>query len=148
MTAALRRLWRSVGFRLAFYYGLLVAITMLAALAIVYMQTVGVLQQRMVRQVAASMQQLMVRYDARGADGVAGEISNALSDGRNSDNEIYLLTDREGNKLAAISTTCTHLGCIIGLSDTGFACPCHGSRFDPYGKVLNGPAIDDLHPAP
>ncbi|WP_432727374.1 sensor histidine kinase [Variovorax sp. W6] len=100
MTAALRRLWRSVGFRLAFYYGLLVAITMLAALAIVYMQTVGVLQQRMVRQVAASMQQLMVRYDARGADGVAGEIANALSDGRNSDNEIYLLTDREGNKLA------------------------------------------------
>lgn len=100
MTATLRRLWRSVGFRLAFYYGLLVAITMLAALAIVYMQTVGVLQQRMVRQVAASMQQLMVRYDARGADGVAGEISNALSDGRNSDNEIYLLTDREGNKLA------------------------------------------------
>jgi len=100
MTATLRRLWRSVGFRLAFYYGLLVAITMLAALAIVYMQTVGVLQQRMVRQVAASMQQLMVRYDARGADGVAGEIANALSDGRNSDNEIYLLTDREGRKLA------------------------------------------------
>ncbi|MGJ7614645.1 MULTISPECIES: sensor histidine kinase [unclassified Variovorax] len=100
MTRTLRQLWRSVGFRLAFYYGLLVAITMLAALAIVYMQTVGVLQQRMVRQVAASMQQLMVRYDARGADGVAGEISNALSDGRNSDNEIYLLTDRAGNKLA------------------------------------------------
>lgn len=100
MTRTLRQLWRSVGFRLAFYYGLLVAITMLAALAIVYMQTVGVLQQRMVRQVAASMQQLMVRYDARGADGVAGEISNALSDGRNSDNEIYLLTDRAGNKRA------------------------------------------------
>lgn len=100
MTQTLRQLWRSVGFRLAFYYGLLVAITMLAALAIVYMQTVGVLQQRMVRQVAASMQQLMVRYDARGADGVAGEISNALSDGRNSDNEIYLLTDHDGNKRA------------------------------------------------
>lgn len=100
MIRTLRQLWRSVGFRLAFYYGLLVAITMLAALAIVYMQTVGVLQQRMVRQVEASVQQLMVRYDARGADGVAGEISNALSDGRNSDNEIYLLTDRAGNKLA------------------------------------------------
>ncbi len=100
MIRTLRQLWRSVGFRLAFYYGLLVAITMLAALAIVYMQTVGVLQQRMVRQVEASVQQLMVRYDARGADGVAGEISNALSDGRNSDNEIYLLTDRAGTKLA------------------------------------------------
>ncbi|QOF79471.1 sensor histidine kinase [Variovorax sp. 38R] len=100
MTRALRQLWRSVGFRLAFYYGLLVAITMLAALAIVYMQTVGVLQQRMARQVATSMQQLVVRYEARGAEGVAGEITHALSDGRNSDNEIYLLTDREGNKRA------------------------------------------------
>src|ERR1017187_1521311 len=35
---------------------------------------------------------------------------------------------REGNRLAAISTTCTHLGCIVGISDTGFSCPCHGSR--------------------
>lgn len=47
---------------------------------------------------------------------------------------------REGNRMAAISTTCTHLGCIIGLSDTGFACPCHGSRFDQDGNVTGGPA--------
>jgi cytochrome b6-f complex iron-sulfur subunit len=47
---------------------------------------------------------------------------------------------RDGAKLAAISTTCTHLGCIIGLSDTGFACPCHGSRFDQDGNVTGGPA--------
>jgi cytochrome b6-f complex iron-sulfur subunit len=47
---------------------------------------------------------------------------------------------REGDKLAAISTTCTHLGCIVGLSETGFACPCHGSRFDQDGNVTGGPA--------
>ena len=47
---------------------------------------------------------------------------------------------REGARLAAISTTCTHLGCIVGLSDTGFACPCHGSRFDSDGTVTGGPA--------
>ena len=47
---------------------------------------------------------------------------------------------REGDRIAAISTTCTHLGCIIGLSDTGFACPCHGSRFDQDGNVTGGPA--------
>ena len=47
---------------------------------------------------------------------------------------------REGNKLAAISTTCTHLGCIVGISETGFACPCHGSRYDQDGNVTGGPA--------
>ena len=47
---------------------------------------------------------------------------------------------REGDRIAAISTTCTHLGCIVGLSDTGFACPCHGSRFDQDGTVTGGPA--------
>lgn len=47
---------------------------------------------------------------------------------------------REGNQIAVISTTCTHLGCIVGVSDTGFACPCHGSRYDQDGNVTGGPA--------
>jgi cytochrome b6-f complex iron-sulfur subunit len=47
---------------------------------------------------------------------------------------------REGDKMAAISTTCTHLGCIVGIAETGFACPCHGSRFDQDGNVTGGPA--------
>jgi len=47
---------------------------------------------------------------------------------------------REGNKVAAISTTCTHLGCIVAPSATGFQCPCHGSRFDVDGNVTGGPA--------
>jgi len=51
---------------------------------------------------------------------------------------------REGNKLAAISTTCTHLGCIVGIADTGFACPCHGSRYDQDGNVTAGPAPKPL----
>jgi cytochrome b6-f complex iron-sulfur subunit len=51
---------------------------------------------------------------------------------------------REGSKFAAISTTCTHLGCIVGISATGFACPCHGSRFDQDGNVTGGPAPKPL----
>jgi cytochrome b6-f complex iron-sulfur subunit len=47
---------------------------------------------------------------------------------------------REGNHVAAISTTCTHLGCSVSISDTGFACPCHGSRYDQDGSVTGGPA--------
>ncbi|HUK19768.1 MAG TPA: Rieske (2Fe-2S) protein [Bryobacteraceae bacterium] len=51
---------------------------------------------------------------------------------------------RDGNRMAAISTTCTHLGCIVSISDTGFACPCHGSRYDQDGTVTGGPAPKPL----
>lgn len=47
---------------------------------------------------------------------------------------------RDGDRMAAISTTCTHLGCIVASSETGFACPCHGSRYDQDGNVTGGPA--------
>ena len=42
--------------------------------------------------------------------------------------------------MAAISNTCTHLGCVVSTSEIGFDCPCHGSRFDAEGTVLGGPA--------
>jgi cytochrome b6-f complex iron-sulfur subunit len=42
--------------------------------------------------------------------------------------------------MAAISNTCTHLGCVVTTTEIGFDCPCHGSRFDPDGTVLGGPA--------
>ena len=46
--------------------------------------------------------------------------------------------------VAAISNTCTHLGCVVATTEVGFDCPCHGSRFDPDGAVLNGPAVTPL----
>ena len=51
---------------------------------------------------------------------------------------------REGQKLAVISTVCTHLGCTVNISDTGFSCPCHGSRYDQDGNVVSGPAPKSL----
>jgi nitrite reductase/ring-hydroxylating ferredoxin subunit len=44
----------------------------------------------------------------------------------------------------AISSVCTHLGCNVQHVSTGFACPCHGSRFDDNGRVARGPAPSPL----
>ncbi len=40
----------------------------------------------------------------------------------------------------AVSTVCTHLGCIVKPTAAGFECPCHGSRFTSDGAVTGGPA--------
>jgi cytochrome b6-f complex iron-sulfur subunit len=50
----------------------------------------------------------------------------------------WLFRDEQG--LYAISAVCTHLGCIVTHSDQGFECPCHGSRYNAAGYVLQGPA--------
>jgi glycine/D-amino acid oxidase-like deaminating enzyme/nitrite reductase/ring-hydroxylating ferredoxin subunit len=54
---------------------------------------------------------------------------------------------RNGNgQLGALSPKCTHLGCQVHWNTTekSWDCPCHGSRFDPHGRVLNGPAVTAL----
>jgi nitrite reductase/ring-hydroxylating ferredoxin subunit len=48
------------------------------------------------------------------------------------------------NGFQAISLQCTHLGCMLEARNFGFECPCHGSRFDPTGVALKGPAVKDL----
>jgi isorenieratene synthase len=45
----------------------------------------------------------------------------------------------------AISLTCTHQGCTVQRQDDGkFLCPCHGAVYDTQGRVVAGPAKQDL----
>ena len=48
--------------------------------------------------------------------------------------------------LHAVSARCTHLGCIVRWNgaERTWDCPCHGSRFDKVGTVINGPANTGL----
>jgi glycine/D-amino acid oxidase-like deaminating enzyme/nitrite reductase/ring-hydroxylating ferredoxin subunit len=52
----------------------------------------------------------------------------------------------ENGLLSIVSATCTHLGCSVNWNsdERTWDCPCHGSRFSPEGKVINGPANSDL----
>jgi glycine/D-amino acid oxidase-like deaminating enzyme/nitrite reductase/ring-hydroxylating ferredoxin subunit len=61
--------------------------------------------------------------------------------------KIAVYRDERGN-LHQRSAVCTHLYCIVHWNDTEktWDCPCHGSRFGPYGQVINGPAIVELSP--
>ena len=62
--------------------------------------------------------------------------------------KVAIYRDNHGT-LHKCSAVCPHLGCIVDWNDTEntWDCPCHGSRFDAYGKVLNGPANAGLGPA-
>src|SRR5688572_923948 len=55
-----------------------------------------------------------------------------------------LLVNRgSGNQFFALSTRCTHQGCVVSAFSTtagASVCPCHGSRFAIDGTVVNGPA--------
>lgn len=57
--------------------------------------------------------------------------------------KFYLSVLGDGGMLA-ISIKCTHLGCIVQPSETGFLCPCHASAFDKHGEVLSPPATRAL----
>ena len=61
-----------------------------------------------------------------------------------------LVMRNEGDTFLVLSLKCTHLGCTVRWDDAEqvLRCPCHGSRFDDKGKVIEGPADEPLESFP
>ncbi|MES2733350.1 MAG: FAD-dependent oxidoreductase [Bacteroidota bacterium] len=59
--------------------------------------------------------------------------------------KVAVFRDMTGG-LHECSAICPHLGCVVSWNNAekSWDCPCHGSRFDPFGRVINGPAVKDL----
>jgi len=59
---------------------------------------------------------------------------------------LFLVARTGQETFTALTATCTHEACTVTLGDgSNFVCPCHGSRFNSNGQVLNGPAPASLH---
>jgi glycine/D-amino acid oxidase-like deaminating enzyme/nitrite reductase/ring-hydroxylating ferredoxin subunit len=63
------------------------------------------------------------------------------------DGEKIAVYKNEAGQAHMVSAVCTHMKCIVNWNpaEKTWDCPCHGSRFDTDGKVLEGPAIVNLH---
>jgi glycine/D-amino acid oxidase-like deaminating enzyme/nitrite reductase/ring-hydroxylating ferredoxin subunit len=88
----------------------------------------------------------LARGDARGFANVArGEGRLVRSQGK------MVAAYRDESGIVHVrSAVCTHLGCYVrwNKAERSWDCPCHGSRFDVDGAVLNGPATKELEEAP
>jgi glycine/D-amino acid oxidase-like deaminating enzyme/nitrite reductase/ring-hydroxylating ferredoxin subunit len=95
--------------------------------------------------VAAQFGDYATAGDVAGAREIARGTGELIREGLR---KIAVYRDSHG-ALHKCSAICPHLGCIVDWNSTEktWDCPCHGSRFDPCGKVLNGPAITNLNPA-
>lgn len=51
------------------------------------------------------------------------------------------------NLIRPTAPRCPHLGCALRWNkcERSWDCPCHGSRFDAYGNLINNPATKGLH---
>jgi cytochrome b6-f complex iron-sulfur subunit len=58
--------------------------------------------------------------------------------------EIPAVLIQNESGFTALSLICTHLGCTVKVQSGGFACPCHGSRFNNNGYPVKGPATAPL----
>lgn len=96
--------------------------------------------------VAAQYGAWLTGGDAPSEDSIPADMGAVIQHGLH---KVAVYRDRDG-RLRRHSAVCTHLGCVVTWNPTerSWDCPCHGSRFDPAGKVLNGPATMPLADPP
>ncbi len=96
---SLTKPWSSTAFRLALTYGVLLVLTMSIVLSVFYVQTVGVLRARLDRQAENHLRRLVEHREKYGEAALVSEIQQTLLDGVNTDTEILILTDADGEPI-------------------------------------------------
>jgi len=99
------------------------------------------------RNMGSAMQLVGDRFKARPID-IDALVPGEAAVGKVAGETVAAWRDPDG-ELHLVSAVCTHMGCVVGwnATDRTWDCPCHGSRFDPDGAVLHGPATEPLRPS-
>jgi glycine/D-amino acid oxidase-like deaminating enzyme/nitrite reductase/ring-hydroxylating ferredoxin subunit len=94
--------------------------------------------------VAMQYTDLVVAGDVESVDEIKPNDGAVISRGLR---KVAVYRDPEGN-VHERSAVCRHLGCIVNWNslEKSWDCPCHGSRYDALGHVIQGPANSDLLP--
>lgn len=76
-----------------------------------------------------------LRHIEMGKSGIVQYEGQKIGAYRNEEGELFL-----------VSIICTHLGCQLewNQDELSWDCPCHGSRFDYKGNLINNPALENL----
>ncbi|HLF25396.1 MAG TPA: Rieske 2Fe-2S domain-containing protein [Anaerolineae bacterium] len=99
--------------------------------------TLGASVVALVRFLSFTEPELPARFTLERADVYPIGALTPVAEGR-----AFIGRDTQG--LYAVIAACTHLGCRVTREEQALACPCHGSRFDTSGVVLQGPAARPL----
>ena len=59
--------------------------------------------------------------------------------------KVAVYRDEQGG-FHMLDPTCMHMACALAWNngEKSWDCPCHGSRYDPFGKVIESPTVKDL----
>jgi len=61
----------------------------------------------------------------------------------------FLAARTSQDACTVLTTVCTHQQCTVSNESANvYTCPCHGSQYDPTGRVVRGPATQALHQFP
>jgi signal transduction histidine kinase len=119
---------RSIATRLALGYGLLVATSVMIVSAIFYFGTIGVLNRSIDGKIASISERLVEAYQGRAVVELTREIERQLTDGIDSDSEIFLVVSPAGQRIA---------GNLSRWPDAS----------TPHGQLVSRPVVRDGKPS-
>ena len=109
------RLHASIAAKLVLGYGLLGTASIIAVSAVFYFGTIGALDQNIDRKIGAVSRRLVEQYRSRPEADLASEVEHQLSDGIDSEREIFLLLAPGGQRRAGNLTAWTEPNAATGV---------------------------------